>query len=151
MPCWRRRRTTRPVCCRAVQAADRLGGPPGLEHHPAGLCPLRAHHPRPEGAASRVDPAAFVDPAESDLYARLLQAAEAAPRRAGSVEDFFTAFLPLIPVINRFFEAVLVMAEDPAVRANRLGLLQRSLPWPPVWPISRSWKGFSRIFNPDNG
>ena len=41
------------------------------------------------------------------------------------MEDFFTVFLPLIPVINRFFEAVLVMAEDPAVRANRLGLLQR--------------------------
>jgi len=28
-------------------------------------------------------------------------------------------------VINRFFEAVLVMAEEPQVRANRLGLLQR--------------------------
>jgi len=40
------------------------------------------------------------------------------------VEGFFNAFLPAIPVINRFFDAVMVMAEDPAVRANRLGLLQ---------------------------
>ena len=31
----------------------------------------------------------------------------------------------MIPAINRFFVDVMVMAEDPAVRANRLGLLQR--------------------------
>lgn len=71
-----------------------------------------------------VDPQAFTDPAERDLHAALVQA-ESAPRRPGSVEDFFAAFLPLIPVITRFFDAVLVMADDPAVRANRLGLLQR--------------------------
>jgi len=40
------------------------------------------------------------------------------------VDEFFTRFTPMIPAINRFFDAVLVMAEDPAVRANRLGLLQ---------------------------
>lgn len=69
-----------------------------------------------------INPAAFIDPAERELFAAL----EAAPaRRAGSVEDFFSVFLPLVPVITRFFEAVMVMADDPAVRANRLGLLQR--------------------------
>jgi glycyl-tRNA synthetase beta subunit len=31
----------------------------------------------------------------------------------------------MIPAISKFFDEVLVMAEDPAVRANRLGLLQR--------------------------
>jgi glycyl-tRNA synthetase beta subunit len=41
------------------------------------------------------------------------------------VEDFFTAFMPLIPEINHFFEAVLVMADDPQTRANRLGMLQQ--------------------------
>jgi len=71
-----------------------------------------------------VDPAAFVDAAETELHKALVKAEEA-PRRAGSVEDFFAVFLPLIPVITRFFEVVLVMAEDPVVRANRLGLLQR--------------------------
>jgi glycyl-tRNA synthetase len=35
------------------------------------------------------------------------------------------SFLPLIPVINRFFDEVLVMADDPDVRQSRLGLLQR--------------------------
>jgi len=71
-----------------------------------------------------IAPEAFSDPAEQALYAAL-QAAQAAPRRAGSLEDFFTAFLPLMPLITRFFEAVLVMAEEPQVRANRLGLLQQ--------------------------
>jgi glycyl-tRNA synthetase len=69
-------------------------------------------------------PEAMADPAEKDLYAALLQA-EQTPRGAGSVEDFFKVFLPLIPLINRFFEAVLVMAEDSTIRANRLGMLQR--------------------------
>jgi glycyl-tRNA synthetase beta subunit len=41
------------------------------------------------------------------------------------VDDFLEAFLPMIPVINRFFDEVLVMAEDEAVRKNRLALLQR--------------------------
>jgi len=70
-----------------------------------------------------IRPDAFVDPAESELFT-LLEAARTAERAQGSVEDFFAVFLPLIPVINRFFDAVLVMADDPQVRANRLGLLQ---------------------------
>lgn len=70
-----------------------------------------------------VQPTAFQDPSEEGLY-RALREAAGAQRQAGSVEEFFAVFVPLIPLINRFFEAVLVMAEDPAVRANRLGLLQ---------------------------
>ncbi len=67
---------------------------------------------------------ALSDPAEIALLSAI-EAAEAQPRTPGSVADFFAVFLPLIPEINRFFEAVLVMAEEPAVRANRLGMLQR--------------------------
>ncbi|HEB64911.1 MAG TPA: glycine--tRNA ligase subunit beta [Chloroflexi bacterium] len=70
-----------------------------------------------------VVPETFVEAAEHALYAALRQA-QAARRRPGSVDDFMEAFLPMIPVINRFFEDVLVMAEDPAQRANRLGMLQ---------------------------
>ena len=43
----------------------------------------------------------------------------------GDGDDFFNAFLPMIPTINRFFETVLVMDENPTLRQNRLGLLQR--------------------------
>ncbi len=71
-----------------------------------------------------IDPARLVEPAEKHLLSVLLQA-EVTPRRPGSVEDFFKVFLPMIPVINRFFDEVLVMAEDAGLRANRLGLLQR--------------------------
>jgi glycyl-tRNA synthetase beta subunit len=41
------------------------------------------------------------------------------------VDDFLNAFLPMTPAITRFFDAVLVMAEDQRLRRNRLGLLQR--------------------------
>ncbi|HJW89712.1 MAG TPA: glycine--tRNA ligase subunit beta [Anaerolineales bacterium] len=71
-----------------------------------------------------LDSEALVEPAEKDLFASL-QTAEQKPRAAGSVDDFLNAFLPMIPAINRFFDEVLVMAEDPAARQNRLGLLQR--------------------------
>jgi glycyl-tRNA synthetase len=41
------------------------------------------------------------------------------------VDDFLIAFMPIIPAIDRFFDAVLVMAEDRTLRENRLGILQR--------------------------
>jgi glycyl-tRNA synthetase len=67
---------------------------------------------------------AFTEHEERELFAAL-QTAEAAPRRLNNVDDFLNTFLPMIPVINRFFDAVLVMAEDVNLRQNRLGMLQR--------------------------
>ncbi|HEX9617825.1 MAG TPA: glycine--tRNA ligase subunit beta [Anaerolineales bacterium] len=67
---------------------------------------------------------ALVEPAELALFSAL-RAAESAPRAPGAVDDFLNAFLPMIPAINRFFDDVLVMAEDRSLRENRLGLLQR--------------------------
>jgi glycyl-tRNA synthetase len=66
----------------------------------------------------------FVEPAERELY-QALTVAEAAPRSAGSVDNFLKAFLPMMPAINRFFDEVLVMADEERLRHNRLGLLQR--------------------------
>ena len=71
-----------------------------------------------------VSEADFAEPAERELYAALVKA-EGTARAAGSVDDFLEAFLPMIPAVNRFFEAVLVMADDLRLRQNRLGLLQR--------------------------
>ncbi len=78
------------------------------------------------GEAERypVQPDAFMEDAARALW-EALQQAEASPRRPRSVDDFFAAFLPLKPAIERFFEDVLVMAEDETLRRNRLGLLQR--------------------------
>jgi len=42
-----------------------------------------------------------------------------------SVDSFLNAFIPLIPAINAFFEEVMVMDENPRIRENRLGLLQK--------------------------
>ncbi|MEN6483041.1 MAG: glycine--tRNA ligase subunit beta [Anaerolineaceae bacterium] len=71
-----------------------------------------------------LDPALLQDDAERELFGGL-QAVFTYGRRPGSVTNFFQVFMPLMPVINHFFESVLVMAEDPAVRVNRLSLLQR--------------------------
>ncbi|HEY9075868.1 MAG TPA: glycine--tRNA ligase subunit beta [Anaerolineaceae bacterium] len=71
-----------------------------------------------------VQPGRFIDPVEKDLYNYLLNL-EDATIRPGSVNDLLERFTGIIPVINSFFNAVLVMDNDPAVRANRLGLLQR--------------------------
>jgi glycyl-tRNA synthetase len=71
-----------------------------------------------------VNPAALAESADKELYQALL-AAEATPHQPGSAADFIKVIEGLVGVINRFFESVMVMAEDPALRANRLGLLQR--------------------------
>jgi glycyl-tRNA synthetase len=76
-----------------------------------------------------VDPAALVEAPEHELFIAL-QTAEASlaavhAAQPVSPDSCLQAFLPMIPAINRFFDIVLVMAEEPAVRQNRLGLLQR--------------------------
>jgi len=69
-------------------------------------------------------PAALQHAAEQDLW-RGLQAAEAACAQHSSVDGLLRALQPLAPLVVKFFEDVLVMDEDAAVRSNRLGLLQR--------------------------
>ena len=69
-------------------------------------------------------PAALQHAAEQDLW-RGLQAAEAACAQHSSVDELLRALQPLAPLVVKFFEDVLVMDEDAAVRSNRLGLLQR--------------------------
>ena len=71
-----------------------------------------------------VDEEVFIEPAERDLYAALTKA-ESMVRYPGSVDDFLTAFLPMIIAIDRFFDDVLVMIDDVTLQENRLGLLQR--------------------------
>ncbi len=59
------------------------------------------------------------------LLHQAMEKAEKTPRDQGSVHDLFNTFMPLIPPITRFFDDVLVMAEDQDLRMNRLALLQR--------------------------
>lgn len=75
----------------------------------------------PAGTAPSFDPALFDSPAEHSLQAAIDKTREATGQDAG-LQQFATAATITGP-INDFFDQVLVMADDPAVRANRLGLL----------------------------
>ncbi len=71
-----------------------------------------------------VDRTRLVEPAEKALLLAV-ETAEGVQRAPGSVDDLLAAFRPMIPEVTRFFEDVLVMADDLALRQTRLGLLQR--------------------------
>jgi glycyl-tRNA synthetase beta chain len=80
---------------------------------------------RSDGAAAVLDPALATDEAEAELIDALGQAS---PRIEAAVaeRDFraaIAAAAELGPPVDRFFDEVLVMAEDEKVRANRLRLL----------------------------
>lgn len=70
-----------------------------------------------------VDPAAFVEKEEKALHTAYQDAIANLPED-GNVDAFLTAFTPLVPAIQQFFDEVLVNADDEKVRQNRLGLLQ---------------------------
>jgi glycyl-tRNA synthetase beta chain len=73
-----------------------------------------------------IDPARFELPAESELHRGVLafheRLAELVP--ANRLDEAFAAMAPIAEVLDRFFVDVLVMAEDEAVRANRIALLK---------------------------
>ena len=79
---------------------------------------------RGEEETFTVQPEMLEDDAEKELFAAVL-GAESVDRKMGSIDDFFTMFQPLVPVITRYFDEVLVMAEEPELRINRLGTIQR--------------------------
>lgn len=76
----------------------------------------------PPGTPAACDPALFDGDAEAELHtaAEKTRAALAGDTRLGR---FAAETGELVAAVNRFFDSVLVMADDPAVRANRLGLL----------------------------
>jgi len=79
---------------------------------------------RDQERAYQVDEASFVEPAEGELY-RACLAAEGIIRQAPDVDTLMAQLAALQPVIARYFDEVLVMAEDRVLRETRLGLLQR--------------------------
>ena len=78
-----------------------------------------------EKAAAKLDPSLLTEPAEKEV-ADALAAVEPEIADALETSDFEAAVeagARLGPVLHTFFEDVLVMAEDPKVRENRLRLL----------------------------
>jgi glycyl-tRNA synthetase beta chain len=78
-----------------------------------------------EGAASELDPALLLDEAEVEVSQALerVDPQIAAALDAGDFAAAVEAAAELGPLLDTFFENVLVLAEDSAVRANRLRLL----------------------------
>ncbi len=69
------------------------------------------------------DPNKLMEDSEKTLFEALLKLEVKAPY--GNVDDFLSAFQGVIPQIDQFFDSVMVMADDPEIRKNRLGMLQR--------------------------
>ena len=70
-----------------------------------------------------IDPQLFESDAERELHAAVGRLGA----RDGSYEDRLRALAGLRVPVDRFFDDVLVMAEDARVRANRLGLLHQTV------------------------
>jgi glycyl-tRNA synthetase len=81
-----------------------------------------------------------VDPEPATAALRTAyQTARAQITPQSDVDRLLTALHPMIPVIDRFFDDVLVMHEDLALRENRLGLLQD------IWDLSQGIVDVTRL------
>ncbi|MFI6521661.1 glycine--tRNA ligase [Spirillospora sp. NPDC050679] len=76
----------------------------------------------PDDAAPGYDSALFTERAEHRLHEAFTGVRGALPRRA-SLPEFTEAAFSLAHPIDLYFDEVMVMDEDPVLRANRLGLL----------------------------
>lgn len=77
----------------------------------------------------RANPELFESPAERELHAAVRDAASKVPplKRAGKYQEALEVIAGLRPVVDRFFDGVMVMAENEAIRNNRLTLLAELL------------------------
>ncbi len=88
---------------------------------------LAAEEKKGTSVADSVSPGLMEGPEEKALLAAV-ESAEATARTAVEAEDFEGAMAALAALrgpLDAFFDKVLVNAEDPAIRANRLALLAR--------------------------
>jgi glycyl-tRNA synthetase beta chain len=77
----------------------------------------------------RVNPDFFENAAERELHSAVRDAASKVPalKRAGKYQEALEVIAGLRPVVDRFFDEVMVMAENESVRNNRLTLLAELL------------------------
>ena len=79
-----------------------------------------------EGEGAAINPALFAEAAEKDLYAAMQATVPAANAKfdAGDYTTSLQALAALRTPVDAFFDGVMVNADDPALKANRLGLLK---------------------------
>ncbi|HCA16491.1 MAG TPA: glycine--tRNA ligase subunit beta [Alcaligenes faecalis] len=80
-----------------------------------------------EGELAPLDTALLVEPAERELAAKIeaLQPVAQAQFEAGEFDASLATLAQARGAVDNFFQDVMVMAEDPAIRANRLALLAK--------------------------
>jgi len=109
-----------------ARLAQALAALPDEQLEPIHTAYIRASRLGESGeAAPRLDVELLSEPAETEVETALgeVEPEIAAALETGDFEAAVEAGARLGPVLHRFFEDVLVMAEDPKVRANRLRLL----------------------------
>ncbi|TVR21245.1 MAG: glycine--tRNA ligase subunit beta [Anaerolineaceae bacterium] len=84
---------------------------------------------RSESERYTVDPALFAQEEETALYRAYQNAQAKLDDNAGDLDAFLSVFAEMVPAVTAYFgtgkgDGVLVNADDPAIRRNRLGLLQ---------------------------
>jgi glycyl-tRNA synthetase len=84
------------------------------------------------------EPGADPEPATTALR-EAYEAARVQVTPQSDVDRLLTALWPMIPAIDRFFDDVLVMHEDRALRESRLGLLQD------IWELSAGIVDVTRL------
>ena len=77
----------------------------------------------------RVNPDFFENAAERELHSAVRDAAQKVPalKRAGKYQEALEVIAGVRPAVDRFFDEVMVMAENESVRNNRLTLLAELL------------------------
>ena len=121
---------------RAARASDAvdIGGVAALAEFLAGLpkerlAPVHEVYTRAARISAPADDGEFLprlvkEPAEKALWVALNGDIENEKVTLGDFEGAFESAAALAPVVAKFFEDVLVMADDPELRANRLRLLR---------------------------
>jgi glycyl-tRNA synthetase beta chain len=81
------------------------------------------------GDTRQANPELFESSAERELYSAVRAAATKVQtqKRAGKYQEALEAIAGLRKVVDQFFDGVMVMAENEAVRNNRLALLAELL------------------------
>lgn len=83
----------------------------------------RAANLAQKGEEGEVDADFFADPAEAQLWTEIQMARRSIAAAGTDYIAIFQVMADLRPAIDTFFDAVMVMAEEPEIRRNRLALL----------------------------
>ena len=89
----------------------------------------------------------LLTPVEADLAAAVTSAQSTVGKamREGDFAEALTQLATLRAPIDAFFEEVMVMDEDPAIRENRLSCSTAWWACSAPWPTSRSWRKTARL------